>query len=461
MIIRTYPVIVRLLRVPIAALVLMLLAPSGCKRSIGASDAECGNNVLEQEEECDGNDLGGQTCASLGLVGGMLECTSRCAFDVSECTGTDHCGNNAREYPEECDGSDLAGQSCLSMGFDGGVLRCGQQCTFDLTGCRHEGPCGDGLVDASEECDGTNLNNENCITLGFFGGTLACAAECTFDVSSCTDDILCGNGIVEHPDEECEDNDLDGKTCQSLGYASGYLLCSPFCLLDDTWCTDNECENRFDDNGNGAVDCEDTECSGRFGCPVEVCGDGVDNDSNGMTDCEDFACMSNYPSCTGGCLIHENQYFGNCDNNADDDCDGLTDHDDPDCDSDPAIMLVHDMNGSPVAKGDMLIYSITVYAADGSITGGTIQDKMDPAFSSITPLDDGVYDPQTRIVTWQIGAIGYHSTFTVHVVAVIDHQTAPGAEICNQASVNVGAVLLTDDPDREGPHNPTCVTVTQ
>ena len=46
----------------------------------------CGNNIKEQGEQCDGNDLGSETCSSLGFIGGTLRCTPTCVFDASQCT---------------------------------------------------------------------------------------------------------------------------------------------------------------------------------------------------------------------------------------------------------------------------------------------------------------------------------------------------------------------------------------
>ncbi len=48
--------------------------------------ALCGNGIRQPGEECDGNDLGGQTCVSLGYVGGTLSCKADCTFDTSGCT---------------------------------------------------------------------------------------------------------------------------------------------------------------------------------------------------------------------------------------------------------------------------------------------------------------------------------------------------------------------------------------
>ncbi|MER3407011.1 MAG: hypothetical protein C4278_01100 [Patescibacteria group bacterium] len=45
----------------------------------------CGNNIKEPGEECDGGDLGGQNCVSLGYFGGTLTCNPNCTFNTSRC----------------------------------------------------------------------------------------------------------------------------------------------------------------------------------------------------------------------------------------------------------------------------------------------------------------------------------------------------------------------------------------
>ena len=47
-------------------------------------------------------------------------------------------------------------------------------------------PCGTNAIHPGEECDGTDLDGQTCETLGFEGGELACNMDCTFDSSTCT-----------------------------------------------------------------------------------------------------------------------------------------------------------------------------------------------------------------------------------------------------------------------------------
>lgn len=51
---------------------------------IGEEISECGNGTIEGTEECDGSNLDGETCESLGYDGGTLSC-SECSFDTSQC----------------------------------------------------------------------------------------------------------------------------------------------------------------------------------------------------------------------------------------------------------------------------------------------------------------------------------------------------------------------------------------
>ncbi|MCP4661340.1 MAG: hypothetical protein GY856_38545, partial [bacterium] len=59
----------------------------------GCGGSDCGNDVREGSEVCDGSDLGGQTCVSQGCTGGgTLACSGDCgSFDLSGCLS---CGNN-------------------------------------------------------------------------------------------------------------------------------------------------------------------------------------------------------------------------------------------------------------------------------------------------------------------------------------------------------------------------------
>jgi len=45
----------------------------------------CGDGVISGDEECDGANLGGFTCAAFGYTSGTLSCNADCTFNVSQC----------------------------------------------------------------------------------------------------------------------------------------------------------------------------------------------------------------------------------------------------------------------------------------------------------------------------------------------------------------------------------------
>jgi hypothetical protein len=143
-------------------------ADNDCDGLVDSTDPdcaeECGNGVAVAPEQCDGSDLLGATCDSVlpcppGAVcdpaQGSLSCTAICTLNT---TGCRRCGNGVREATEQCDGTDLGGATCQSLGFYIGSLGCkapGSQgsCTFDFSGCSGSF-CGDGICDYGfEDCN--------------------------------------------------------------------------------------------------------------------------------------------------------------------------------------------------------------------------------------------------------------------------------------------------------------------
>lgn len=154
-----------------------------------ADDNFCGDGTLQANEECEGSNLQGATCGSLGLGDGTLRCTNRCVYDVAVCGG---CGNGVKQGDEECDGRDLAGATCDTLGFEGGSVSCGTDCRLITSACVGDGHgsvsalCGNGTRDVGESCDRSDLGGTTCQTLGYTGGFLGCSAQCTYDVAACT-----------------------------------------------------------------------------------------------------------------------------------------------------------------------------------------------------------------------------------------------------------------------------------
>ncbi len=224
----------------------------------GGPGHECGDGVIDADEECDALALGGQTCESLGFVGGTLKCSSACKLDTSECT---KCGNGSVEpqLGEQCDfdavGAPLVLTTCQGLGFAGSNKNpgCDPTCHYDTAPCL----CGNGALDAGESCDGADFGGKTCQTFGFPGGTLACTADCEILATGCG---LCGNGVTDGA-EACDGANLNGKTCATQGFTAGALSCSPSCQLVTSGCT--KCGNSVVEAGE---QCDDGNVVSGDGC---------------------------------------------------------------------------------------------------------------------------------------------------------------------------------------------------
>ena len=290
----------------------------GTRRAFRAARSTCGDGRLDAGggERCDGAELGGATCATLGFgADGRLGCGTDCTFDVRacgrcgngridpgevcdgyavtavcenggravcrpDCRGLDlanscrdvagPCGDGMREGGEQCDGSDTPG--CQPLGFDAGLAACRMDCTVDPSGCTR---CGNGQKEPGEPCDGADLGGASCPE----GGTLRCADDCSqLDRSGC---FFCGNGRREG-DEECDGGDLGGAGCDAPAERGGELRCTADCRLDRLGCW--RCGNG---NREPGEQCDDGNRSSGDGCSADCtseCGDGV---VEGPEECDD------------------------------------------------------------------------------------------------------------------------------------------------------------------------------
>ncbi len=71
----------------------------------------------------------------------------------------------------------------------------------------------------------------------------------------------CGDGEL-NLGEECDGDEFGGRTCPSFGFDTGALSCSAGCVIDTSGCAGVEtCADGRDNDGDGAADCADDECS--------------------------------------------------------------------------------------------------------------------------------------------------------------------------------------------------------
>ena len=119
--------------------------------------------------------------------------------------------------------------------------------------------CGNGLVEYGEQCDQNNFDGNTCETVGdFTGGTLGCTEMCQIDTSAC---FKCGNGVIELG-ETCDFGAVGGKTSADFGMAGTGLGNDVRCDLVAN-CQDYDLRFCTSECGNNVAD------------PTEVC-DGED-----------------------------------------------------------------------------------------------------------------------------------------------------------------------------------------
>ncbi len=134
------------------------------------------------------------------------------------------------------DDGPLHEQSC-SDGRDNdsdGRVDCADSDCWGTAECPEVG-CGNDLVEGTEQCDGPDLNGQTCQGLGYDGGTLDCAGDCTLVVTGCIGEAVCGNGIIDG-DEQCDGATLGPETCADFGFTTGAVTCDASCMVDVSDC---------------------------------------------------------------------------------------------------------------------------------------------------------------------------------------------------------------------------------
>jgi cysteine-rich repeat protein len=227
-------------------------------------DISCGNGIVEpgMDEGCDAG-LAGNSDTMADAC--RLDCTlARCGDAVKDSgescddgndDDTDLCRNNCSQ-PTCGDGivDDVKNEEC-----EAGVTALGEYQYCELCLVKTKKHCGDGNIDrpndygASEECEGENLDGKTCELLGHKGGgELSCSSECGF-VANCADS-LCGDGVKD-----------EGEVCDGTDGVGVHQLCNANCTTTDL----PYCGNKIKDEGE--------ECDGSIGCRDDCslmkCGD--------------------------------------------------------------------------------------------------------------------------------------------------------------------------------------------
>jgi hypothetical protein len=280
--------------------------------SDSAPAGDCGNDIREEGEACDGADLGGQQCADVNpaYTGGTLACGASCTLDAAGCVlAPDSALVTLNELTSEAVlAGSFAGKGDAIELYNGGKQ------AADLSGWKlsddptfpdlktYVFPPGsalgpgeftvliamDTMAMTGDLPFGLNAKATETVTLADGGGetvdsvtvdgykavvsycrlpdAIGAWEQCeqTFGAANQLAATACGNDEREDA-EACDGSDLAGQTCAGLklGYSGGSLGCTLRCRFDAKQCTTdstlviNELESTADDieiyNGGAAA----------------------------------------------------------------------------------------------------------------------------------------------------------------------------------------------------------------
>jgi len=146
-----------------------------------------------------------------------------------------------------------------------------------------------------------------------------------------------GDGAVDCEDPDCAsaENCLpDGCTNGEDDNGDGTTDCEDPDCENEPSCAPEDCTNGEDDNGDGASDCDDPQCADALACTPEDCANELDDNADGLVDCEDPQCSDATPCAPEDCA-----------NGSDDNGDGLDDCEDPQCADAPSCQDEDCANG--------------------------------------------------------------------------------------------------------------------
>ncbi len=269
--------------------------------------AVCGNGKLENGEECDGVkvDLDYECPGNKRLYYSDADketrCTSDCKINADVVCRTDMCGNGVLDDGEECDG-DLISENyacgdgeLLNYENADKALRC-QGCTVIKDAvCKRT--CGNGKLDEGEACEGNYYDKSySCGAGKVFNYTTADDTQrcinCKINDSVVCKDIPsdCGNNVIDGS-EECDGTVVSENVCgEGFRLKSTYSkeMCTELCTLKSGNCISSkaECLNGYLDDGE--------ECEKGGIVSKTACGEGM---APNVTQLEDMSL------CSMSCLL--------------------------------------------------------------------------------------------------------------------------------------------------------------
>jgi len=192
--------------------------------------------------------------------------------------------------------------------------------------------CSDGID--NDESGRTDCEQRSCYNSGFVA---VCEDDETgsFDCTDGHDNDQ--NGLIDCDDPQC----ASLSTCEPKAACPTPVDCSVAACVEAGLCSESDCADTLDNDGDTLADCEDPDCAEGCNNPLgpqgqevtyEACRDGIDNDENGFTDCKDFSCQgSDDPKAIAWCDHFLEASVAKCGDGIDNDGNGFTDCNDFSC----------------------------------------------------------------------------------------------------------------------------------
>jgi cysteine-rich repeat protein len=219
--------------------------PSVCLPPGNLPTGECGDGVVDDDENCDdGDDVPGDGCDDECQIESGFEC----AGEPSVCTETD-CGNGTVDAGEDCDG----GPCCVECSFATST----RTCRAAVGGCDAAETCNG----SSADCPADTRKPGNTVCRPAVSEACDVAETCNGSTATCPDDQLLG----------CPDSDPTDcvhPVCEAAGQCSTVNECAAVCRDARFWAT----RATSGQDRTSAIELV-LEQTG----PIEVCGQTIDN----------------------------------------------------------------------------------------------------------------------------------------------------------------------------------------
>ena len=234
-----------------------------CQCPGSSPETNCGNAT---DDDCDGqvdcadNDCNGDSCGSNGRICSGSSCI--CPGGQSNESTCNDSNDNDCDGQIDCADNDCNGDSCGSNGR----ICSGSSCVCP-GGQSNESTCGDSSdndCDGQTDCADSDCNGDSCGSNGRICSGNSCVCP-----GGQSNESTCNDGSDNDCDgqTDCADNDCNGDPCG----ANGRVCSGNSCVCSGNGGTaqgsESDCDDTFDNDCDGQVDCADPQCAGIDGCP--------------------------------------------------------------------------------------------------------------------------------------------------------------------------------------------------